>query len=629
MTDTTTPEKKRLTRRRGACIRCKHKKIRCDGGQPRCNQCKTDESCMYMPNPTRRRTKKSYKPSGQLAPLRPSLAPNNFYFDPSIASLGQPESTNKPPEAFQQVNWDPLISPPVNDIIPDLTCIPLQWPSIDDLADADLFGDMLNMPVGEELPDLTHSISPSIEAGSRLNSVSGDSLHSCSSSSSGDLDFTLPSATVDATLIGEVLQAMNACPQAGHFVRDLLRSFQDAYTFMDRPVLPDMTLSALTIEMVQHDLLQPETDDYILEYFAAQTSQHVSQARILALKSQILAGGLSLEDDNIALVYCAIAIGCRLRKVRSRRHRASRDSEFYFKRALIWLPRLTSEPPAFSKVEALLPMIMYARSTLCTNFSRYLISEALRMAFALRLNLSTNPASDSGYTEHQAHERMAFMMLYSWEKPLSMRFNVQSAIDDDYIAFELEDVAKRQTPSTSGQVIHDLYFARICSRVSKELCSPKALRNTEKQQAAIREALQSSLEDWSGSVPFTESQEAEELRASMKYGEGTFVLQHWTGDSSLSAARRVLTDAIDIDIHDVDEECLSALLTSFCVVVHSITTRRHAVETGDDMSLLAAACGKMAAIGRHNIGFDYSGFVRLCGSLYESRQDVLSGECLA
>ncbi|PNS16354.1 hypothetical protein CAC42_6461 [Sphaceloma murrayae] len=618
MSDTSIPEKKRLTRRRGACVRCKHKKIRCNGGQPRCNQCKTDESCTYMPNPARRRIKKHYRPSGQLATLRPLLLPDNHYFDASVASLGQPEFFDKHPQQCHPTLWDGSLSPLDCEPESDLTPLHFFWPLSGSLADTDLLDGVFDMSAGEDVPDLTHSITPPLGPISRQLSLS-ESSSICDSSigSSSAVDFTLPSASVDATLIGEVVQSISMQPQPFYQVTDLLRALKDAYAFMDRAILPDATLSSLTIEALQEDLKQPEIDDYILEYFAAQTMQHVSQTRILALKSQALAGSLAVDDDSIALIYCAIAIGCRLRRMKDRRCRILREPDFYYKRALLWLPRLTSEPPSFSKVQALLPMIMYAKSTLCTNFSRYLISEALRIAFALRLNLLAGSTEGGPLPEHVSHERMAFIMLYTWEKPLSMRFNTQSAIDDDYIAFDLEGVATKQTPSLTHRVVHDLIFARICSRVSKELCSPKALRNTEQQQSSIRNALQSSLEDWFAAAPSSDSSDVEELEASIKFGEGTFVLQDWSEPCTLSACRRVLRDVTDLSVQNIDEESLSALLTSFTVVLHCILVGECGVTEPDDKGSLVAACGKMAEIARHNKGFNYAGFVRVCASLHE------------
>ncbi|KAF2226160.1 hypothetical protein BDZ85DRAFT_317248 [Elsinoe ampelina] len=609
-------DKKRLTRRRGACIRCKHKKIRCNGGRPRCNQCKTDESCMYVPNPTRRKTKKSYKSNKQLAPLRPSLLPDNFYFDPSLAGLGQPEALSKPLDTAQP-GWDPLLGLEVPDVIPDLDCQPLLWSNTGLPIGGDLFSDVLAMPAGGDMPELTHSITPSIEGASRVNSLSGESLYSCGSSASGPFDLTIPSAAVDATLISEVLQAIASQPNTEQIVQDLHIFLQETYDFVDRPMIPDTTLAALSLEAVQDDLRASETDDYLLEYFASQTIQQLSQATILTLKSQIVTGAVPLIDNNIPFIYSAIAIGCRLRKMKSRRHQTCQDPDYYFKRALIWLPQLTAEPPVFAKVQALIPMITYAKSSLCTNFSRYLISEAVRMAFALRMNLLEG--SDVS-NDDQNHKQRVFMILYSWEKPLSMRFNVQSAIDDDYIAFDLEDVASGQALSSSDQIFHDLCFARICSRVSKELCSPRALKNTPKQQAAIRATLQDSLGDWLSSIPASERQDVQEARASPRHGEGTFVLQKWNATAATVSARRVLLDVADMDVRDVDEECLSALLASFCIILHQVVSCQGQANAADDTSLLVAACGKMATIGRHNPGFDYSGFMKVCADLHEMQE---------
>ncbi|KAG8631217.1 hypothetical protein KVT40_000357 [Elsinoe batatas] len=609
-------DKKRLTRRRGACIRCKHKKIRCNGGRPHCNQCKTDESCMYVPNPTRRKIKKTYKPNNSLAPLRPSLLPDNFYFDPSLAGLGQSDAESKPLDTVQPI-WDPLLGLEMPDVTPDLDCLPLVWSNTDLPTGGDLFSDVLAMPAGIDMPDLTHSITPSIEGASRVNSLSGESLYSCGSSASGPFDFTLPSATMDATLSSEVLQAIAAQPNTEQIVQDLHLSLQEAYDFVDRPVIPDTTLAALSLEAVQDDLRAPETNEYLLEYFASQTIQHMSQATILTLKSQIVTGAVSLIDDNIPFIYSAIAIGCRLQRMKSRRRQTCQDPDYYYKRALIWLPQLIAEPPLFAKVQALIPMITYAKSSLCTNFSRYLISEALRMAFALRMNLLEG--SDVSNND-QNHKQRVFMILYSWEKPLSMRFNVQSAIDDDYIAFDLEDIARSQALLSSDQMFHDPCFARICSRVSKELCSPKALKNTPKQQAAIRATLQDSLEDWLRSVPESEGRDVREARVSPRHGEGTFVLQKWTATAATVSARRVLLDVAEMDVQDADEEYLSALLASFCIVLHQIISCQGQENTADDTSLLVAACGKMATIGRHNPGFDYSGFTKVCAGLHEMHE---------
>ncbi|KAF2448842.1 hypothetical protein P171DRAFT_220189 [Karstenula rhodostoma CBS 690.94] len=479
---------RKITRRKGACVNCRQRKVRCDGAAT-CSQClKLNLQCGYSNNSTNRnerlrrntleiRTERNHEPqidvnndlpqSIDKFTVSPSQTTNgadvgSFFLDSTFAGLSFPTTIEG-------------IGPQV--LTPDVSDGVSPWAS------------------GAASCDEDHPLDHSINLNdSHQNRVWPEELYKDFSSFAVVRFIGQSAGDLHASDMDEDLQS-----RIWNKVRGPMR--------VDDPHKGRTTQAALP------SYAQPEILQFIDLFFQENYSYpiFVSRQLIVEILMEAMRSTSEIDPSALILLNSVLAIGCRdaLRKHRMTSEKTSPVSAMrplqYFQCALDRRPKLSNGPPTVLNLQALVSMILFVHRGHDAALTRSLLSQAISMISDISL---TTPKAGgiAGSTANPEDIERMFWLLYSIEKPHALRFGCHSVVDDDLLVYHAPS-KKRSSLFTqgvtdySGWEIVNYRYARLCSVIVKTLYSHLSLRMTATEVSAAIEKLSGMLESWRLSIP--------------------------------------------------------------------------------------------------------------------------------
>ncbi|KAF2196663.1 hypothetical protein GQ43DRAFT_435816 [Delitschia confertaspora ATCC 74209] len=522
MSETPTPNAngnyKRITRRKGACGNCRARKVRCDGAST-CGQCvKSHLHCTYTSTSSshqnhRPRTSSSVsRNSGatpsttQLGPLSGTSTPGLTYagscFDsPGLSALGgsrgntlsttqSPQQWLKGKEDYFGTDW---IDPEILDIaVGSLGSVGQQS------VDFNFNNPDLPLPVDEPFQD-EEGINAEFDIGLKTP-VSLKAVEF-----GVDLDWTRT------------------------WTEDMCKWHSQALELSKR-----LWMKARTMPKDSHDLdgdecLPPyahqDTTQFIDGSFPPCLSSHltgrayqiycsypnfVTRSYIDSLLVDMVISPNTVDRAACALFNAVLAIGCRVLAQKDCPYDSGiqtnplPQSSRYFARALRCRDALMNGQATMVKLQALVTMTLYMRHSRNISLTRFLLSQAIHMVQEVTLSAPTTPLVPSGHN-HQTEIEGIFWLLYSIEKPFTLRTGGHTMIDDNMIAYTAPTKRRASISSTlsdyTGWDLLHYRYARLCSVIIKTLYTQSSKELTACSLIDIIARLNTMLESWRMSIP--------------------------------------------------------------------------------------------------------------------------------
>ncbi|KAF2802757.1 uncharacterized protein BDZ99DRAFT_503718 [Mytilinidion resinicola] len=378
----------------------------------------------------------------------------------------------------------------------------------------------------------------------------------------------------------------------------------------------------------------PDTAQFIDVFFNGcyGYSSFVTRQYVEDTLAAIVASPNAVDQCAYALVNGVLAIGCRnaIRKDSPRSNTIHAKSIYwpsrYFSGALKYREYLTNGQPSFLKLQALTALILYLRQHRNVSLMRSVLSQAIHMIQELISRVPKSPFLTAIDGNHQQEIQRLFWLLYSIEKPFTLRFGGHSMIDDDLVVFpapsKRRDSMIPAIDLRSGWEVVSYRYARLCSVIVKTIYSHAALRMSRSETLAAIDRLSKMLEAWRMSIPVAYRPDCNlDLPACqnrswdtciqsdifLKFAEASFAIHRWaviqhnvvqdatatyssSRDQCIELAKGVLhwTHYFRVDDHELDWHRIFLPLLSAATIFIAICKQ----EVGKDcLPFLGMACG--------------------------------------
>ncbi|KIX02714.1 uncharacterized protein Z518_08656 [Rhinocladiella mackenziei CBS 650.93] len=222
---------------------------------------------------------------------------------------------------------------------------------------------------------------------------------------------------------------------------------------------------------------------------------------------------LKLNAPFSALYHSVLALGCQFRE-EGAFDPGKGKAWTYFQIALGLLPELMIPQETLTGVQSI-----FATSLSCIQIEEMLISEAARMALALRYNRASPLAGDNPF------QGRTFWVIYTVEKMIAFECGRSSVISDYDVGTPIPE-APEAVFDGYDDFLSSARFARLRSQAYEKLFSISATLNSSEQHRIAIASVIDDLERWRMSIPL-------EFRP----GE-PFRTQHMSNRCRLTAALR-------------------------------------------------------------------------------------------
>ncbi|KAK2605529.1 hypothetical protein N8I77_008360 [Diaporthe amygdali] len=349
----------------------------------------------------------------------------------------------------------------------------------------------------------------------------------------------------------------------------------------------------------------------------------------------LLTGKLPENNPAVPLINAVLALGCRLVQKRGigDSKSADREARNYFAVALRARGNLAGAQAqaSITAVQALVTMTIYlqAGGLQTATLALSLISTAVQHCLTLKLNrISSVRALASSQQEYQLLLRL-FWVVYSLEKPLTMRLGRFSSIDDDLIDYSprmAQPLSEDDTNGQSGLFLHFCEHAKLCSMVVKQLYGITKSRERRNEIQDMFHSLDTLLQSWkdqSGPIPtdadfsvpdrttLQSSQSENNVELYLRWHELKVTIFH-KGKPCVQSAREVLSQAhlLEPSATYSDWLIVQVPIMACCVLLIDIFSKDRSEDFRSNMAFLGMASGwlgRLATANRdsaHDIAFN-------------------------
>ncbi|KAJ5703602.1 hypothetical protein N7493_011527 [Penicillium malachiteum] len=200
---------------------------------------------------------------------------------------------------------------------------------------------------------------------------------------------------------------------------------------------------------------------------------------------------ISTNKGFAALYYAVVAIGSQHNDGGSFEAGVG-EAWSYFERALSYFQDLIFFRGSLTTVQALMAIAVFSSTMSAFQFEQFMLSEAAIMAQGLGYNRSNGP--------HEVSQRRTFWVLYFMEKVSCFITGKVSVFQDSNISCAIPDV-KESTFVDYDYFFSFLRYARLVSRIHKNLLTINAIQQPALAYNSKVQSLLSELESWRLSIP--------------------------------------------------------------------------------------------------------------------------------
>ncbi|KAJ5701888.1 hypothetical protein N7488_009436 [Penicillium malachiteum] len=200
---------------------------------------------------------------------------------------------------------------------------------------------------------------------------------------------------------------------------------------------------------------------------------------------------ISTNKGFAALYYAVVAIGSQHNDGGSFEAGVG-EAWSYFERALSYFQDLIFFRGSLTTVQALMAIAIFSSTMSAFQFEQFMLSEAAIMAQGLGYNRSNGP--------HEVSQRRTFWVLYFMEKVSCFTTGKVSVFQDSNISCAIPDV-KESTFVDYDYFFSFLRYARLVSRIHKNLLTISAIQQPALAYNRKVQGLLAELESWRLSIP--------------------------------------------------------------------------------------------------------------------------------
>ncbi|KAI9758565.1 MAG: hypothetical protein M4579_003000 [Chaenotheca gracillima] len=587
----------RVLKRRGACSQCRLKKVRCDGVTPNCSACaKHGVNCSL--------SNSSKSPKGPLGP--------------NLASTMTKPLPSEPPKAIT-----PLTKPftPLGiefDTLFNFTPIPFDadllqesyFPPFEDTLDFDSMEcdppvktTALPQLVRKETKLLDSLFPPARRESSPTSNNSGDS-----GSDDSGMSYTGGSSAL------AILSRASNSPTSG--------SPQSAkLTSLFRTITAKLENASRAVEESWQSPMPGPPPNYqramVHKYVNAYFDECHSQFPFLIRSQfdiwlgQFLAN--QCESAVVPLVNAVLAIGCRLigkedvarewPEQRALQH--EEEATRYFSCAMRSRPTLLDSKPTVTKVQALIAMSIFCEGLRSSKLCLSLISSAIQQSLALEINRTKGVVALARNAEEEALLQRIFWVQYSIEKPLTMRLDRSSSLDDRFIDYPPPGQDANTSREEAIYMLSSCRYGKLCSILVKKLYGV----NTQKRDNVdtIR-YLHSLADEWLETVQDMPKNSCARIESLFRYHEAILAI-YQKGETAVQSAREILSAVHMLHFNQSGSEwaLIHMPMAACCVLLSHLATSSTPRDSHSNLPFLGMASGWMGrlAVSRsHDLAFE-------------------------
>ncbi|KAK0512799.1 hypothetical protein JMJ35_004816 [Cladonia borealis] len=353
---------------------------------------------------------------------------------------------------------------------------------------------------------------------------------------------------------------------------------------------------------IRHDVVG-YADAYFEKY--QKCLPFLAQDQFNALLNAFLAHQLPDDSPAIPLINSIFALGCRL-VIQLK----SQDG------------RLADEEARRYHAAALTARALYYPCPQTSPIAVSLILTAAQHCLLLKLDRINSIRALATSEEDCRLMQRIFWAVYSFEKPLALRFGRSSSIDDDFIDYSPRTIQRHPEwpkPTQADPFICQCEYAKLCSRILKQLYSNNRSTIRRSDYEPTLYGLDQLLQAWKGSAlgqidsmssdPTTSSlstgQHSEVL---LKYHELRVTIYH-KGQPCIESAREVLAQAHqwNPNLSYYNWQIVQIPVMACCIVLLDVFSNPRSDEFRNNLAFLGMAggwFGRLATTTNNCVAFD-------------------------
>ncbi|KAL3425397.1 hypothetical protein PVAG01_02188 [Phlyctema vagabunda] len=635
----------KISRRRGACRRCKEKKRRCDGKRPNCSNCESSFhlnrrcECVYdteIGNTSSPSPKSVEPPPPQLntsiSSHLPTCLPTQNVAETVEKSYLQTYITDqwevREPLIFDSENFDHSSHDQFKQF--------LAFESYeDDSGDFDSANQAFSGSEGLSTP-LASSDSertfwqssdkmiydsstffPSDQSSSLLQSLFPSSSSHNKDGAAADLeDGSSQELLCEDSAISSII--------AHHSIVNDVRDTQDKYRLQELLLRISFKLKTLQSKREAEPLSGislplPQVFDiqsirrHVNAFVNNTLSSFIIHEHIDEILIRYMGQDPSAEEAVVPLVHALAALGCRAVEDSERTQADipyTISSNLYFEAAMASSRGLLLGKPSIMKIQALIAMSLFCEGLDKPELHASLVANAVQLVLSMRLNSIKSIKNIAKSPQEENLLQRIFWIVYSMEKPAVMRLGRSSAIDDDSIDYPPGPHLAKGCLNTNDFLLleRSWSYAKVCSTIKKCLYGVSLVHSRAELSDAFL-FLETIANDWKDSLTDTrvdprniektsspallsDIDGLSKLKQTLHYHEAILII-YQSGSKCLKPSRAILDSISSLQYLEKKPDLSTIMLSCMAFVNIAIDAIAHpnSVESSQNMAYLGIGLG--------------------------------------